>query len=221
MNSPSGCQPELPRSPVRSDAFATQLTSCLQTALQSRHDATPEPEFDTEYVEDSYEYLCANQRKRFPSPEVERLRQSIPDTQYWKVEANLYRTVLEKHLALTQEVDSWRAAANGYRSVCYLLGLAPAEVEQCRRTINNPNYCHIEWDLLERQSHIHEYKMAEQCRQSAEQLRSAEHRKAAAKRRRLSKRAARHPCAHSISSRTRSKTREVAKPTTARTPPHV
>lgn len=100
-------------------------------------------------------------------------------------------TVLNTHLAPMQEADLWRAAANGHRSVCYLLGFTPAEIEQRRRTINNSNYCRVEWDLLERQSHIHEYKLAEQCRQSAEQPRSAEHRKEAAKQRRLSERAAR------------------------------
>lgn len=213
MNSP----PQGARgTPCAARLFADGVTQSLEELARSRDEATPEPIFRSEHVEQSYQWLCEQLRAHFKPGQAELLRLRIADLDYWEYEARCYRIAAEEQIwanALkTQGIgaqdsrpkaEQWQSVASTYRAMLQKNGLSSQQVAELRLSIDRQSYWQTEANYYEPLSKLREQELKEQW--------AAEARRVKRPARRLQPSQRQHPTTEQgqpdrVSERTRSKT---------------
>ena len=151
--------------------FLTQLDRGLEAADRSRQEATPEPSYaNDEHVEQCLQLLCELQRNHFKPLEAGKLRQSIANAEYWKLEAQFYEAAVNDHLKKNAPTtaDGWRAIAKAYKGLPWKVGCGKPQVENLRLSIGDQAYWGVEMEHFEALSNIREYKLREEWKKAEE-----------------------------------------------------
>ncbi|OAA34637.1 hypothetical protein NOR_08395 [Metarhizium rileyi] len=187
------------------DTFSRALKSGLETALSDQERATPEFDEHIENGTSAYQYLAKVERSHFKTSEAQRLRELIPDIEYWKEDVRIYAAAVESFRGNEPAMEGWRNLALGYRTLLLRLGISEQQVEQIRLSIENTRYWQLEAELFKMQSRLRENKLQERWRKQHER-RKKQAAPQSLQIKQPSTREAAQEC-DQVSSRTRSKTR--------------
>ena len=83
---PIGVHDFHPAADIFAQGQAKNLSLRLEGVIASRKEATPNPEFQSDDVEQCYQWICTELRKYFKPHEAEKLRTGIAETNYWERE---------------------------------------------------------------------------------------------------------------------------------------
>lgn len=190
MNTPPTGVHDLPHA---ADIFARGLGENLSLRLEevvaSREEATPDPKFQSDDVEQCYQWICTELHKHFKPQEVEKLRTGINETDYWEREAQHYRDAANEKvwqsvlgaydLDRGSTADGWRSVTKYYQGVLMENGLPSREVREVRLSIDTQRYWQYEAELFRLMSVLREHEIREhwkkrkaqqQCQTQSKQL---------------------------------------------------
>lgn len=120
-----------PTGAIATDAFvedlAEHLAPCLEAVVAAREEATPDIQFQSDDVEQCYQWICEELRTHFKPREADKLRVGITATVYWELEAQYYRDAVNKQmwqnardkygLDCEPTADGWRSVTRFYQGV--------------------------------------------------------------------------------------------------------
>lgn len=172
MNTPPTGVHDLPHA---ADMFARGLAENLALRLEgvfaSREEATPEPKFQSDDVEQCYQWICTELRRHFKPHEAEKLRTGIIETDYWEREAQHYRDAATEKvwqnvlcaygLDRGSTADGWRSVAEYYQGVLMENGLSSRQVKEIRLSIDTQRYWQYEAELFQPMSDLREREIRE------------------------------------------------------------
>ncbi|KAL2669940.1 hypothetical protein Neosp_015106 [[Neocosmospora] mangrovei] len=102
MNSPPTSAEKSPLHQELPDQhFAIYLTQGLEEVVKERDEATPEPKFGNDELEENHQYSCEQLHKHFRPQQLERYRSRVDEPDYWEREARYYKDVVIEKLCNT------------------------------------------------------------------------------------------------------------------------
>ncbi|KAL7939968.1 hypothetical protein V8C42DRAFT_338993 [Trichoderma barbatum] len=204
MNSPSTTiSTEEVTTSLLAEAFTEELQKGLYAAAKSREETTPEPTYSTDNFEQPFRYLAELQRKHYTPREAEKIRQRIPNLEYWKREAQCFEAVVNEIRERALKMEDWKKLAKGYKSLLTHIGSPAYEFEQLRFSISGESYWNHELEFFKQESNRREYELKMKWKQDHQRQMRVGHRSVQTRQPRLTSLA---QTADQVSSRTRSKT---------------
>ena len=172
MNTPPTGVHDLSRT---ADMFARGLADNLSLRLEgvvaSCKEATPDPKFQSDDVEQCYQWICTELRKHFKPHEAEKLRTGIIKADYWEREAQRYREAANEKvwqnvlgiysLDRVPTADGWRNVIKYYQGVLMENGLSSRQMKEIRLSIDTQSYWQYEAELLQSISDLREHQLRE------------------------------------------------------------
>ena len=219
MNSPPAGAGDLRQTAqVFAKALNEHLSLRLEEVAASREKVTPEPMFQTQDVEQCYQWICTELRKRFKPQEAEKLRMGITETDYWEREAQHYkdaandqiwRNVLDIYeLNRMSTADGWRRVTEYYQTILRDNGLSSRQVKEIRLSIGTQRYWQYEAELYQPLSELREHEIRERWKtREAKQKRQTQSEPSARRQPRARRSIAEPRQGDRVSDRTRFKTR--------------
>ncbi|KAL7940051.1 hypothetical protein V8C42DRAFT_338714 [Trichoderma barbatum] len=202
MNSPpTTISTEEVTTSLLAEAFMEELQKGLYAAAKSREEATPEPTYSTENFEQPFQYLAELERKHYTPREAEKIRQRIPNLEYWKREAQCLEAALNQIRERPLKMEDWKKLVKGYKSLLTQIGTPTYEFE--RFSISDESYWNHELEFFKQESNRREYKLKMKLKQDHQRQMRVGHRSVQTRQPRLNSLA---QTADQVSSRTRSKT---------------
>jgi len=143
----------------------------LARLLEEESRRTPDIEFRTSDVQQSYQWLCEIEHDKFPPSQVDKLRRNITQPEYWECEARHLKDALSEHIwqnALREydmdempSTDGWLGVITFYTRLLKQHGLSSKQVRECRLSIKTQTYWQPEAKLLREVSALQEIQMVE------------------------------------------------------------
>jgi len=150
---------------------AEEIISRLEKEVVFQDEATPEPKFEDENVEQSYQWLCEIERNRFTVEEVDNIRSDISAPRYWECEARhlkdklsmvIWEKLLDQYARGGDPTrEDWQKIITGYERRLKVQGLSTTQVRGSRLAINDQSYWEPESERLRQASALREYGIKE------------------------------------------------------------